>query len=46
MGIGVMIGAQIGARLSSRISGGWVLKALALGLFLAGLRLVIGFISA
>ncbi len=45
LGIGVMIGAQVGARLSSRVSGGWVLKALAFGLLLAGLRLIIGFMS-
>ena len=42
LGVGVLIGAQLGARISRRVSGRWVLRSLALGLLIAGLRLVVG----
>jgi uncharacterized membrane protein YfcA len=40
LAVGVVAGAQLGARLSSRIRGPWIIRALALALGLAGIRLV------
>lgn len=42
LGIGVVIGAQIGARLAQRVHGRWILRLLALSLFVAGVRLTVG----
>jgi uncharacterized membrane protein YfcA len=42
LGIGVVAGAQLGAYLSSRIRGAWILRALALALAGAGVRILIG----
>lgn len=38
---GVLLGAQAGARFSTRIHGDWIIRALALALGLAGVRLMI-----
>jgi uncharacterized membrane protein YfcA len=40
LSIGAVLGAQISARLSHRISGGWIIRSLAIALGLVGLRLV------
>jgi uncharacterized membrane protein YfcA len=40
LSIGAVLGGQIGARLSQRIRAIWLVRALALGLALAGLRLM------
>ena len=37
---GVVIGAQLGAMLSNRLHGAWILRGLALGLLVLGLRLL------
>jgi hypothetical protein len=39
LGIGVLIGAPLGAHLSNRIEGPWILRGLAIGLGLAGMRI-------
>jgi uncharacterized membrane protein YfcA len=44
LGAGVVAGAQLGAWLSSRIRGAWILRALALALAGAGVRIIIGVI--
>ncbi len=41
LSIGAIIGAQFGARLSPRISGTWIVRLLAVGLAVVGLRLLI-----
>ena len=41
LAIGVIAGAPIGAKLSSKISGKWILRGLALGMALLGLRLLL-----
>ena len=38
---GAVIGAQIGARLSHRFSGKWIIRLLAIGLALVGIRLLV-----
>ena len=40
LGVGAVLGAQIGARLSHRVRPIWLVRALPLGLVLAGLRLM------
>ncbi len=40
LAIGVVLGAQIGARLSDKIKGPWIIRALAIALGLAGLRIL------
>ena len=40
LSIGAVLGAQVSARLSHRISGGWIIRSLAVALGLVGLRLV------
>ena len=40
LAIGVVLGAQIGARLSDRIRGSWIIRALAIALGIAGLRIL------
>jgi uncharacterized membrane protein YfcA len=40
LSIGVVLGAQLGALLSNRLRGGWILRGLALGLLVLGLRLL------
>jgi uncharacterized membrane protein YfcA len=40
LSFGVVLGAQLGAALSSRLHGAWILRGLALGLLLLGLRLL------
>lgn len=39
--IGVIIGAQLGARLSRRVHGTWIIRALAGGMALVGLRILL-----
>jgi len=41
LGVGVIGGAQLGARVSNRIDGVWIIRALALALFVVGVRLLI-----
>ena len=41
LALGVIAGAPLGARLSTNISGKWILRGLALGMALLGLRLVL-----
>ncbi|HUU64720.1 MAG TPA: sulfite exporter TauE/SafE family protein [Dehalococcoidales bacterium] len=38
---GAVIGAQFGARLSQKVSGAWIIRLLAVGLALVGIRLLI-----
>ena len=40
LSIGVILGAQIGALLSGRLRGVWIMRGLALGLLLLGVRLL------
>jgi uncharacterized membrane protein YfcA len=40
LSIGVVLGAQLGAMLSNRLHGAWILRGLALGLLVLGLRLL------
>jgi uncharacterized membrane protein YfcA len=40
IGVGALLGAQLGARISSRVRGPWILRSLASGLLLVGLRLL------
>jgi uncharacterized protein len=40
LAIGVVLGAQIGARLSDKVSGPWIIRALAMALGIAGLRIL------
>jgi uncharacterized membrane protein YfcA len=40
LSIGVVLGAQLGALLSNRLHGAWILRGLALGLLVLGLRLL------
>ncbi|MDP9351867.1 MAG: sulfite exporter TauE/SafE family protein [Chloroflexota bacterium] len=42
LGVGVIVGAQVGAALSSHVKGTLILRLLAVGLLLVGLRLVLG----
>jgi uncharacterized membrane protein YfcA len=37
---GAVVGAQLGARLSRRIHGRWIMRALAIALALAGIRIL------
>jgi len=37
---GVLVGAQLGARVSSRVHGRWIMRGLAIGLLLVGVRLL------
>jgi hypothetical protein len=39
LAVGVLVGAQLGARLSNRVQGQWIIRSLALGLGLAGIRI-------
>ena len=39
LAIGVIAGAQLGAKLSKKIHGKFILKALAIALFLVGIRI-------
>ena len=41
LGLGVMAGAQLGAYLSSRIKGSWIIRGLALGVIVVGVRIII-----
>jgi uncharacterized membrane protein YfcA len=41
LGIGVLIGAQFGAYLSNKISGAWIIRALALAVAVAGIKMLI-----
>jgi len=41
LSIGAVAGAQAGAKLSNRIGGPWILRSLAIGLGLAGIRIVL-----
>ena len=41
LGLGAIAGAQIGARISRRVSGPWIVRTLAVGLGLVGLRLLL-----
>jgi uncharacterized protein len=45
LAVGVIPGALLGARLSQRLQGAWIIRMLAVGLVLLGIRLVIGFIE-
>ncbi len=45
LGFGVMAGAQLGAYLSSRIKGSWIIRALALGVIVVGVRIIISTFS-
>lgn len=40
LSIGVLIGAQLGAFLSDKVRGRWILRGLAIALFLVGLRII------
>lgn len=40
LGLGVMAGAQLGAYLSNRIKGPWIIRALALGVIVVGVRII------
>lgn len=42
IGIGIIIGAQLGARLSKKVKDTFIIKGLAMALFLVGLRILIG----
>jgi uncharacterized protein len=44
LAVGVIPGAMLGARLSQRLQGAWIIRMLAIGLVLLGIRLVIGFV--
>ncbi len=41
LGVGVLAGAPLGARLSDRLRGPWIIRSLAFGLALVGLRLLL-----
>jgi uncharacterized membrane protein YfcA len=41
LSVGAVIGAQFGARLSQKVSGVWIIRMLAVGLALVGIRLLI-----
>jgi uncharacterized membrane protein YfcA len=41
LGIGVLIGAQLGAYLSNKIKGAWIIRALALAVAVAGIRMLV-----
>jgi uncharacterized membrane protein YfcA len=41
LGLGVLVGAQLGAYLSNKIKGSWIIRALALALVLAGVRMLV-----
>ena len=41
LGIGVLVGAQLGAYLSNKIKGAWIIRALALAVAVAGIRMLI-----
>lgn len=41
IGAGALVGAQVGARLSTRVHGRWIVRSLALGLVLVGLRVLL-----
>jgi uncharacterized membrane protein YfcA len=41
LGLGVLVGAQVGAFLSNKIKGSWIIRALALALVLAGVRMLV-----
>jgi uncharacterized membrane protein YfcA len=45
LGIGVVAGAQLGAYLSSRIKGSWIIRGLALGVIVVGVRIIIATFS-
>jgi uncharacterized membrane protein YfcA len=45
LGIGVLIGAQLGAYLSNKIKGAWIIRALALAVALAGVKMLISVIE-
>lgn len=42
LGVGVIVGAQVGAALSARLKGPLILRLLAIGLLIVGLRLLMG----
>jgi len=41
LAIGVIIGAQLGARASNYVRGNWIIRSLAIGLLLVGVRLIV-----
>jgi uncharacterized membrane protein YfcA len=41
LGIGVMGGAQLGAYLSSKVKGSWIIRGLALGLIVVGIKIFV-----
>lgn len=41
LGVGALLGAQLGARISRKVSGPWIVRTLAGGLAVAGVRLLI-----
>ena len=40
LGIGAIVGAQVGARVSRRVSAPWIVRILAAGLGIVGVRLI------
>jgi uncharacterized membrane protein YfcA len=44
LAIGVVLGAQLGAQLSDRIKGNWILRGLAIGLGLVGIRFLAAYL--
>jgi uncharacterized protein len=41
LGIGVLVGAQVGAYLSNKIKGPWIIRALAVAVAVAGIRMLV-----